>query len=264
MKKSFIDCDRAVVANDQSAEVAEPGEGAFYLPAASVTAQRSAVLRARLASIPAMRGDQFDASRRQSLAQRIAVIGAIPRHDLVGLRGSKRASLPRAGLRPERQSKAAFPEEHPGRRPPPSTSCPCPAWFFRLSSPFFCRSETAVQERLAPVQLLALVQFRQKCAPNGEPDPLLFPVSKPSPARGGRREFVRQILPASAAAQNPQNPFENFAILGSRPATVPGIARFRQQRSDLLPLGVGQQTTVSRHEASLGAAAPTYLAFSAI
>jgi hypothetical protein len=82
MKKSFIDCDRAVVANDQSTEVAEPGEGAFHLPAASVAAQRSAILRARLASIPAMRGDQFDALRRQSLAQRIAVVGAIRNHSL--------------------------------------------------------------------------------------------------------------------------------------------------------------------------------------
>src|SRR5882672_12230522 len=94
MKKSFIDCDRAVVANDQSAEVAEPGEGAFYLPAASVTAQRSAVLRARLASIPAMRGDQFDASRRQSLAQRIAVIGAIRNHSLRFLACSPAATSP--------------------------------------------------------------------------------------------------------------------------------------------------------------------------
>jgi hypothetical protein len=94
MKKSFIDCDRAVIANDQSTEVAEPGEGAFHLPAVSIAAQRSAILRARLASIPAMWGDQFDASRRQSLAQRIAVIGAIRNHPLRFLACSPAATSP--------------------------------------------------------------------------------------------------------------------------------------------------------------------------
>src|SRR5580692_9162805 len=106
------------------------------------------------------------------------------------------------------QSKAAFPKEHPRRRPPPSTSYPCPAWFFRLCSPFFRRSETAVQKRFAPVELLALVQFRQECAPNGEPDSLLFPVPKSPPTRCRCGKLVGQILPASAAPQNPQNSFE--------------------------------------------------------
>jgi hypothetical protein len=77
MKKSFIDGDRAVVANHQSAVVAEPGEGAFNDPATTVAAQRSAVLGRWFASIAAMRGDQFDASRRQLRAQRIAVIPAV-------------------------------------------------------------------------------------------------------------------------------------------------------------------------------------------
>src|SRR5579864_7452095 len=112
------------------------------------------------------------------------------------------------------QSKAAFPEEHLGRRPPPSTSFPCPAWFSRFCSPFFRRSEAAVQKRFAPVELLALVQFRQECAPNGEPDPLLFPIPKSPPARCRCRKLVGQILPASPAAQNPQNPFEHLAIAG--------------------------------------------------
>ena len=56
---------------------------------------------------------------------------------------------------------------------PPSTSCPCPAWLFRFSSPLFGWSETAVQKGLAPLKLLALVQFRQECPPNGEPNALL-------------------------------------------------------------------------------------------
>ncbi len=80
MKESFIDGDRAVVANDQPAEVAEPSEGAFHLPTTPVSTQRSAILRARLAAIPAMRCHQGDSACRQPLAQRIAVIGAIRNH----------------------------------------------------------------------------------------------------------------------------------------------------------------------------------------
>jgi hypothetical protein len=44
-------------------------------------------------------------------------------------------------------SEGTLPEEDRGRRPPPSTSSPCPAWFFRLRSPFFRGSKTPVQER---------------------------------------------------------------------------------------------------------------------
>jgi len=77
MKERFINRDRPIVTNDQSTKVPEPGEGAFHLPATAVAAQRSTVLCARLAAIPAMRRDQFNASRRQALAQWIAVIGAV-------------------------------------------------------------------------------------------------------------------------------------------------------------------------------------------
>jgi hypothetical protein len=77
MKEGFIDCGRAVVANDQSAKVAEPCKGSFHFPATAVAAQRSTVLSARLAAIPAMRCNQLDPSGRQPLAQRIAVVGAV-------------------------------------------------------------------------------------------------------------------------------------------------------------------------------------------
>jgi hypothetical protein len=33
MKESFVDSDRAIVANDQSAKVTEPSQGAFHFPA---------------------------------------------------------------------------------------------------------------------------------------------------------------------------------------------------------------------------------------
>src|ERR1700674_4846270 len=93
---------------------------------------------------------------------------------------------------------------------PPSTSSPCPAWFFRLLRPFFCRSETAVQKRFAPLQLLALVQLAQKRPPDVQPNAPLLPISQPPPARRRMREFLRQVLPASPA---PQNPFQHTTVL---------------------------------------------------
>src|SRR6202167_1541140 len=48
------------------------------------------------------------------------------------------------------QSEGSFPEEDRGRRPPPSTSSPCPAWFFRLRSPFFRGSKTPTRNDSLP------------------------------------------------------------------------------------------------------------------
>src|SRR5579859_4456791 len=177
------------------------------------------------------------------------------------LRRWSRASFPPAAFRAGMPNKGAFPKEDPGRQPPPSTSCPCPAWFFRLQRPFFGGSETPVQERLAPLQLLPFVEFAQKRPPDIEPDTLLFPVAQSAPAGGWRRELFGQILPASTAAQNPQNPFEHLAVGGARPSAASPRMRTRKQGPDLVPLGVGQQTTVSRHRPSIGAADLVYLAF---
>src|SRR6266850_2727377 len=80
MKESFVDDVRAIVANDHATKVAEPGEGAFHLPATPIATQGSTVLGTRLAAIPAMRCDQLDSSCRHPLAQRIAVVGAIGDH----------------------------------------------------------------------------------------------------------------------------------------------------------------------------------------
>src|ERR1700690_1843855 len=126
------------------------------------------------------------------------------------------------------QSEGSFPEEHRGRRPPPSTSSPCPAWFFRLRSPFFRRSKTPVQKRFAPLQLLALVEFAQKRPPDVQPNAPLFPVSQSPPAGRRMREFLRQILPASPAAQNPQNSFQHTAVLDPRTTALALLGRFRE------------------------------------
>src|SRR5271169_3294239 len=156
------------------------------------------------------------------------------------------------------QSEGSFPEEDRGRRPPPSTSSPCPAWFFRLRSPFFRRSKTPVQKRFAPLQLLALVQLAQKRPPDVQPNAPLLPVSQPPPTRRRMREFLWQVLPASPAPQNPQNPFQHTAVRNPGTTAFALFGRLGEQGRDLLPLRFGQQCTRSGHRPSLGAADSPY------
>src|ERR1700675_3156373 len=77
MKECVVNRERAIVANHQMAEVAEPREGALDFPAPAVASQRSSVLGHRFAAIPAMRRDQFDPARRQPFPQRVTVVTAI-------------------------------------------------------------------------------------------------------------------------------------------------------------------------------------------
>ena len=141
--------------------------------------------------------------------------GASAGADPAGIGARRRSSpalSPRAGLPPRTQSEGSLPEEDPCSRPPPSTSSPCPVWFFRLHSPFFRGSEAPIQEGFAPIQLLALIQLAEKRAPDSEPDLLLLSVSQAPPAGRRVRELVRQILQAGAAAQNPQNAFQHLPV----------------------------------------------------
>ncbi len=82
MKERVIDGKRAVVAHHQSAEVAEPGDGAFHGPPPLLAPQRPAILGGGLAAIGPMRRDQFDPALRQPLAQRIAVVTFVGDHAL--------------------------------------------------------------------------------------------------------------------------------------------------------------------------------------
>ncbi len=75
------------------------------------------------------------------------------------------------------------------------------------------------------------------------------------------RILLGQVLPASTAPQNPQNPFQDTAVVDPRAATTAILARFREQGRDFLPLRFGQQRTRPRHRPSLGAADSPYRSF---
>src|SRR6266705_5644669 len=75
------------------------------------------------------------------------------------------------------------------------------------------------------------------------------------------RIFLRQILPASPAAENPQNPFQDTTVLDPRATALEMLARSGEQGRDFLPLRFGQQRTGPRHRPSFGAADSAYPAF---
>jgi hypothetical protein len=77
MKEGLINRQRSVVTHDQSAEVPDPGEGAFHDPSPLVAPQSPTVLRRRFTAILAMRGDQLGAASSPLLTQRIAVVAAV-------------------------------------------------------------------------------------------------------------------------------------------------------------------------------------------
>jgi hypothetical protein len=73
------------------------------------------------------------------------------------------------------------------------------------------------------------------------------------------RIFLRQVLPAGPAPQNPENPFQHATILDPRTATLPVLARLGKQGSNVLPLHFRQQRTRPGHQPSFGAADFVYL-----
>src|SRR2546425_634388 len=180
MKECAVNRERAVIANHQMPEVAEPREGALDFPAPAVAPQRSSVLGHRFASIPAMRGDQFDPALSQPLSQRVTVVTTI------GDQAERFLS------RPPGMGSAAYADRRERR-------------FCELRFVRGCRTKVLSQRKTLAVEHLA--------------------VGGPWPSAASSRTWTRK------------------------------------QGPDLLSLGVGQQTTVSRHRPSSGAADLVYLAF---
>jgi hypothetical protein len=74
MKKRFVNGCGAIPTHDQSAEVAEPSDGALDGPATAVPAQRATVLRRWPDPIPLVRGNQFDPATAETFPKRVTVI----------------------------------------------------------------------------------------------------------------------------------------------------------------------------------------------
>src|SRR3990172_4279967 len=80
MKKRLVDGERAVIAHDQSSEVAEPGDAAFDDPTLPVAPQHTPVLGCRPVPVGTVGGNQSNAAAPQLFPQRVAVIALVGNH----------------------------------------------------------------------------------------------------------------------------------------------------------------------------------------
>src|SRR4029077_13344036 len=180
--------------HQQSSELAQPRVGAFDDPTPLVAAQFASIFVPPGLAILPVRRDQLDATFLQALAQRVRIVGCIRNHSFrllprtpFGLRN--RDLLERGFRKPNFVRRGTFqpiPAEDLDRRPVPSTSSPCPAWFCRRQSPFFRRSKTAVEKSLVPPQQTSFIQRSQQRAPCIQPHAFVFPLLEPTPAGRGR------------------------------------------------------------------------------
>src|SRR6516162_2656073 len=169
MKERPVDLERAIVAHHQAPEIAQPRVGALDNATTLIAPQRSPVLRGRTNAILLVRTDQLDPATSQAIPQRIAIVGFVSDHTHGFLSRSPRMVDSAYADRRERrfrepdfrrgcrvkvvsQRKTAAVDHHHPLRPL------APLGFPDSSAPFFRWSKTAVQKRLAPLQLLALVQ----------------------------------------------------------------------------------------------------------
>ena len=98
MKESQVHGEMTLPSHQEPSEVAQPRERPLDLPAASIPPQRTTVLGGWFLPVTPMRRDQFDRSFRQTLAQRITVVGLVRDHALRLLAWSTRTT-PRDGDR---------------------------------------------------------------------------------------------------------------------------------------------------------------------
>src|SRR4051812_22723502 len=96
-----------------------------------------------------------------------------------------------------------------------------------------------------PDQVALLVVLGLYCLKNACPGSVLLPALQAVMTGGARRIAFGQILPGRSRAQDPENAVEYLTVF--RPGMTPLFRmRGRQERSDLLPLGIGQ--FVASHE----------------
>jgi hypothetical protein len=75
----------SLIPDDQSPEIAEPGEGALNFPPPSVPAQRAAILHLGPGAIAPIGCDHLDPQQLQSGIQRIRIVAFVPDQPLRAL-----------------------------------------------------------------------------------------------------------------------------------------------------------------------------------
>ena len=111
---------------------------------------------------------------------------------------------------------------------------------FPRKAPFFRGSEGPVHEGFAPVQLTLVVELGDERTPQVEPDLLALPLGEAPPAGRRARIVLREILPARAGAEDPEDPLEAGAVVNGWAAALGTGLPLRQVGLDESPLGIGQ------------------------
>src|SRR5438132_12865918 len=96
-----------------------------------------------------------------------------------------------------------------------------------------------------PDQVALLIVLGLDRLQDALPGSVLLPALQAVVAGGTGRIAFGQILPGRSGAQDPENTVEHRAMIAPRVSALFGMRR-RQERSDLLPLGIGQ--FVASHE----------------
>ncbi len=186
------------MANEESAELTEPGVGAFDDPSPLVATEFAPVFVSAKLAVLAVGDDEADASLLQPLSQRVGVISAVGDHPFrlrsrpsfgagdfdLGERGFRKRNFCRRGtFEPNSQRKTATVDQyHPLRALATLGFTDCGAPFFagvklpsrNASSHFTNPSPSGAQQR----------------SPCVEPHILLFPLLQPAPAGRRRRILV--------------------------------------------------------------------------
>lgn len=85
-----------------------------------------------------------------------------------------------------------------------------------------------------------MVELGDEGPPEIEPDLLALPLGEAPPAGRGARVLLRQVLPARAGAEDPEDPLETGSVVGVGSAALGAALSLRQVGLDQSPLGIRQ------------------------
>ena len=215
MDKSLVDKAVVFVTNDESAEAADPGDGAFDLPAAAIATQFSTVLRVRSTASSAMWTDQVPTFGQQTRAKFVAVIGSI---------GNQRSRRFAGGHFVD----DFFDERDLSRRSTFGPACKWNSLTICHHHPLRTLSTLGFADSFAPFlageKLASTNTSSQSSSPRSssvsrKACQISTSTSSPSHSTSRRQQVLGdgislgQVTPASTAAQHPQNAFQARSII---------------------------------------------------
>jgi len=226
VEEALVEKEEPIVADEETAKVAQVSEGALDFPALAIAPQRASVLKDNSTAAP-MRTDQLNSTGRQALTEALGVVSPITNEPLWAGAGT---TCPRTGHlhcpqgffgKGDLRGRGA--KESTSQR---NTLAVCHHHPLRTFATFgFTHAEPPflAAAKLPSINTSLQLSFpcssflTEKETPQSQPHLFLFPIAQPPPAGAGTGILFGQIAPARSTAQHPQDAFQNRAILGTRP-----------------------------------------------